>query len=54
MTKSQKIIIISILFQLAALVYAIVNKLEDVIILTIVFIGVSLIEFFNKKEKNKP
>lgn len=46
MTKSQKIIIISILIQVSALVYGIINRAEEVIVMTLIFIRVSVIEFF--------
>jgi hypothetical protein len=52
MTKSQKIIIISILIQVSALVYGIINTAEEVIVMALIFIGVSVIEFFNKKRKS--
>jgi uncharacterized ion transporter superfamily protein YfcC len=52
MTKSQKIIIIAILIQVSALVYGIINRAEEVIVMALIFIGVSVIEFFNKKRKS--
>jgi len=51
MTKSQKIIIIAILIQVSALVYGIINRVEEVIVMTLIFIGVSVIEFSIRKER---
>jgi hypothetical protein len=51
MNKLQKIVIIAILIQVSALVYGIINRAEEVIVMTLIFIGVSVIEFFNKKRK---
>ena len=42
---------IGLIVQFAGLIYGIVNKAEDIIVMCLIFMAVSCIELFNKKKK---
>ncbi len=50
MKTGKKIALIGLVVQFAGLIYGIVNKAEDIIVMCLIFMAVSCIEFFNKKE----
>tara|TARA_Y100000992_G_C21137559_1_gene429684 strand:- start:616 stop:774 length:159 start_codon:yes stop_codon:yes gene_type:complete len=50
----QKIAIFGILFQLAGLIYGIINKAEDIIVLCLIFMFISTLAIFDKNGKPKP
>ncbi len=49
-----KIAIFGIIVQLAALIYGIVNKANDIILWCLIFIFISTIAIYDKNEKPKP
>ena len=50
----QKVAIFGIIVQLAGLIYGIVNKAEDIIVMCLIFMFISTIAIYDKKEKPKP
>ena len=46
-----KIAIFGIIVQLAGLIYGIVNKAEDIIVMCLIFIFVSTVALFDNKKK---
>ena len=46
-----KIAIFGIIVQLAGLIYGIVNKAEDIIVMCLIFMFVSTVALFDKKKK---
>ena len=46
-----KVAIFGIVVQLAGLIYGIVNKAEDIIVLCLIFMFISAIALFDKKKK---
>ena len=46
-----KIVIFGIIVQLAGLIYGIVNKAEDIIVMCLIFMFVSTVALFDKKKK---
>ena len=50
----QKVAIFGIIVQLAGLIYGIVNKAEDIIVMCLIFMVISTIAIYDKKEKPKP
>ena len=46
-----KIAIFGIIVQLAGLIYGIVNKAEDIIVMCLIFMFVSTVSLFDKKKK---
>ena len=46
-----KISILGIIVQLAGLIYGIVNKAEDIIVMCLIFMFISTIALFDKKKK---
>jgi len=50
----QKVAIFGIIVQLAGLIYGIVNKSEDIIVMCLIFMFISTIAVYDKKEKPKP
>ncbi len=46
-----RIIIIAIIFQFLALLYAIFKGYEDVIVMIIIFLFISTLDLFNKNKK---
>ena len=46
-----KIAILGIIVQLAGLIYGIVNKAEDIIVMCLIFMFISIIALFEKKNK---
>ena len=46
-----KVAIFGIIFQLAGLIYGIVNKAEDIIVMCLIFIFISTIALFDKKKQ---
>tara|TARA_B100001115_G_scaffold135670_1_gene103201 strand:+ start:218 stop:391 length:174 start_codon:yes stop_codon:yes gene_type:complete len=46
-----KIAIFGIIVQLAGLIYGIVNKAEDIIVMCLIFMFVSTVALFDKKNK---
>lgn len=49
-----KIAIFGIVVQLAGLIYGIVNKAEDIIVMCLIFMFISIVAIYDKKEKPKP
>ena len=50
----QKVAIFGIIVQLAGLIYGIVNKAEDIIVMCLIFMFISTIAIYDKNEKPKP
>ena len=50
----QKVAIFGIIVQLSGLIYGIVNKAEDIIVMCLIFMFISTIAIYDKKEKPKP
>ena len=50
----QKVAIFGIIVQLAGLIYGAVNKAEDIIVMCLIFIFISTIALYDKREKPKP
>ena len=50
----QKIAIFGIIVQLAGLIYGIVNKAEDIIVMCLIFMFISAVAIYDKKENSKP
>tara|TARA_X000000368_G_scaffold46971_1_gene33584 strand:+ start:980 stop:1138 length:159 start_codon:yes stop_codon:yes gene_type:complete len=50
----QKIAIFGIIVQLAGLIYGIVNKAEDIIVMCLIFMFISALAIYDKKENSKP
>ena len=50
----RKIAIFGIIVQLAGLIYGIVNKAEDIIVMCLIFMFISTVAVNDKKEKPKP
>ena len=50
----QKIAIFGIILQLAGLIYGIVNKAEDIIVMCLIFMFISTVAIYDKKENHKP
>ena len=50
----QKIAGFGIAVQLAGLIYGIVNKAEDIIIICLIFLFISTLAIYDKNEKPKP
>lgn len=50
----QKIAIFGIVVQLAGLIYGIVNKAEDIIIICLIFMFIATLAIYDKNEKSKP
>ena len=46
-----KVAIFGIIVQLAGLIYGIVNKAEDIIIMCLIFMFISTVDLFDKKKK---
>ena len=46
-----KVAIFGIVFQLVGLIYGIVNKADDIIVMCLIFIFISTIAVFDKKKK---
>ena len=46
-----KISILGIIVQLAGLIYGIINKAEDIIVMCLIFMFISTIALFDKKKK---
>ena len=46
-----KVAIFGIIVQLAGLIYGIVNKAEDIIVMCLIFMFISIIALFDKKKK---
>jgi len=46
-----KVAIFGIVFQLAGLIYGIVNKADDIIVMCLIFMFISTIAVFDKKNK---
>tara|TARA_B100000925_G_C21982620_1_gene463013 strand:+ start:188 stop:343 length:156 start_codon:yes stop_codon:yes gene_type:complete len=51
MSNLTKIALLGITFQLGGLIYGIINKAEDIIVMCLIFIGISILPLFDKKEK---
>ena len=51
MKTLHKIAIFGIIVQLAGLIYGIVNKAEDIIVMCLIFMFVSTVALFDKKKK---
>ena len=49
----QKIAIFGIVVQLAGLIYGIVSKAEDIIIMCLIFMFISTVAIYDKNEKSK-
>ena len=49
----QKVAIFGIIVQLAGLIYGVVNKAEDIIVMCLIFMFISTIAIYDKKEKPK-
>ena len=50
----QKIAVFGVIVQLAGLIYGIVNKAEDIIVMCLIFMFISIVAIYDKKEKPKP
>tara|TARA_B100001057_G_scaffold496906_1_gene599645 strand:- start:601 stop:759 length:159 start_codon:yes stop_codon:yes gene_type:complete len=50
MKALHKIAIIGIIFQIVGIIYGIINKAEDVLIMSLIFLFVSCIPLFDKKK----
>ena len=50
----QKIVVFGIIIQLVGLIYGIVNKAEDIIVMCLIFMFISTVAIYDKKEKSKP
>jgi uncharacterized ion transporter superfamily protein YfcC len=50
----QKIVVFGIIIQLVGLIYGIVNKAEDIIVMCLIFMFISTVAIYDKKEKPKP
>jgi len=50
----QKIAIFGIIVQLAGLIYGIVNKAEDIVVMCLIFMFISTVAIYDKKENSKP
>ena len=50
----QKVAIFGIIVQLAGLIYGIVNKAEDIIVMCLIFMFISAVAIYDKKENSKP
>ena len=50
----QKVAIFGIIVQLAGLIYGIVNKSEDIIVMCLIFMFISTVAVYDKKQKPKP
>tara|TARA_B100001109_G_C18576616_1_gene341273 strand:- start:32 stop:181 length:150 start_codon:yes stop_codon:yes gene_type:complete len=46
-----KIAIFGIIVQLGGLIYGIINKAEDIIVMCLIFMFISIIALFDKKKK---
>lgn len=46
-----KVAIFGIVFQLAGLIYGIVNKADDIIVMCLIFMFISTVAVFDKKNK---
>lgn len=53
MKNGKKIVVLALLVQVAGLIYGIVNKAEDIIVMCLIFIVISSIELFEKKKNKK-
>ena len=51
MKTLHKIAIFGIIVQLAGLIYGIINKAEDIIVMCLIFMFVSTVALFDKKNK---
>ena len=49
----QKVAIFGIIVQLAGLIYGVVNKAEDIIVMCLIFIFISTVAIYDKREKPK-
>jgi len=52
--RKHKIAIFGIIVQLAGLIYGIVNRAEDIIVMCLIFMFVSIVAIYDKNEKPKP
>ena len=50
----QKIVVFGVIIQLVGLIYGIVNKAEDIIVMCLIFMFISTVAIYDKKEKSKP
>jgi uncharacterized ion transporter superfamily protein YfcC len=50
----QKIVVFGIIIQLVGLIYGIVNKAKDIIVMCLIFMFISTVAIYDKKEKHKP
>ncbi len=49
----QKVAIFGIIVQLAGLIYGVINKAEDIIVMCLIFMFISTVATYDKKEKPK-
>ena len=49
----QRIALFGIIVQFAGLIYGIVNKAEDIIVMCLIFMLISILAVYDKKEKPK-
>ena len=50
----QKITIFGIIVQIAGLIYGIVNKANDIVLFSLIFMFISTVSVFDKNENSKP
>lgn len=50
----QKIAIFGIIVQIAGLIYGIVNKANDIVLFSLIFMFISTVSVFDKNENSKP
>ena len=50
----QRIAMFGIIVQFAGLVYGIVNKAENIIVMSFIFMFISILAVYDKKERPKP
>ena len=51
--KWNKVAIFGIIVQLAGLIYGEVNKAEDIIVMCLIFMFISTVSIYDKREKHK-
>ena len=50
----QKIVVFGVIIQLVGLIYGIVNKAEDIIVMCLIFMFISTVALYDKSENTKP
>ena len=50
----QKFAIFGIIVQLAGLIYGVINKAEDIIVMCLIFMFISTVALYDKSENTKP